>query len=195
ADGCFGRIDNRDPTTLVNLGHTELDIRMNWTKSTSSNLMLYNRVDDKKKEIYVPTVFQGGFTRTDFALMSFDISHPEVAAKAPREYDKIRDGAENDVRDIVLPLSLGIVPSLIPWPGIDDEHHSANVAESSGRRRSDVVPGPRGRRLPPEGGPERTPNAQLCRHAPDRISDSQVVAQQYADEGTGTNYPDSAEGG
>mmetsp|Transcript_80590 Transcript_80590/g.218237 ORF Transcript_80590/g.218237 Transcript_80590/m.218237 type:complete len:982 (+) Transcript_80590:170-3115(+) len=103
ADGCFGRIDNRDPTTLVNLGHTELDIRMNWTKSTSSNLMLYNRVDDKKKEIYVPTVFQGGFTRTDFALMSFDISHPEVAAKAPREYDKIRDGAEVEIKESGVP--------------------------------------------------------------------------------------------
>lgn len=97
ADGCFGRMENRDPSTLVNLGHTELDILMDWTKSSGTSFTLYNRVDEKGKKIYVPTVFQGGFQRTDSALMSFDISHPEVASQVPRDYDKIRDGAEVEV--------------------------------------------------------------------------------------------------
>mmetsp|Transcript_67664 Transcript_67664/g.151984 ORF Transcript_67664/g.151984 Transcript_67664/m.151984 type:complete len:976 (-) Transcript_67664:277-3204(-) len=97
ADGCFGRMENRDPNTLVNLGHTELGIEMDWGKSSATSYVLYNRADDKGKKVYQPTVFQGGFQRTDSALMSFDISYPEVAAQVRLDYDRIRDGAEVEV--------------------------------------------------------------------------------------------------
>lgn len=97
ADGCFGRMENRDFGTLVNLGHAEPDIVMDWEKSSATQFMLWNRQDDKGRKIYVPTVQNGGFQRSDTALMSFDISFPEIAAKVPRSYDKIHDGAEIEI--------------------------------------------------------------------------------------------------
>jgi len=97
ADGCFGRMENRDPNALVNLGHAELDVQLDWEKSTGQSFVLFNRADDKGKKVYVPTVFGGGFQRTDSALMSFDISNPAVQEVVPRDYDRIRDGAEVEV--------------------------------------------------------------------------------------------------
>lgn len=97
ADGCFCRMENRDSNTLVNLGHTELDIEMDWAQSGSQSFSLFNRKDDKGKKVYQPTVFQMGFQRTDVALMSIDISHPEMAKLVPNDYDRIRDGAEVEV--------------------------------------------------------------------------------------------------
>ncbi|CAJ1384824.1 unnamed protein product [Effrenium voratum] len=97
ADGCFCRMENRDSNTLVNLGHTELDIQMDWQQSHSQTFSLFNRKDDKGKKVYMPTVIQSGFQRTDVALMSIDISHPDMARKVPNDYDRIRDGAEVEV--------------------------------------------------------------------------------------------------
>jgi len=97
ADGCFCRMENRDSNTLVNLGHTELDIQMDWQQSHSQTFSLFNRKDDKGKKVYMPTVIHSGFQRTDVALMSIDISHPDMARKVPNDYDRIRDGAEVEV--------------------------------------------------------------------------------------------------
>lgn len=97
ADGCFCRMENRDSNTLVNLGHTELDIHMHWEQSSSQSYSLYNRADDKGKKLYQPTVFGMGFQRTDVALMSVDISYPEMQKRVPQDYERIRDGAEVEI--------------------------------------------------------------------------------------------------
>eukprot|EP00931_Biecheleriopsis_adriatica_P016607 TRINITY_DN1218_c0_g1_i1.p1 TRINITY_DN1218_c0_g1~~TRINITY_DN1218_c0_g1_i1.p1 ORF type:complete len:1123 (+),score=295.67 TRINITY_DN1218_c0_g1_i1:41-3370(+) len=96
ADGSFCRMENRDSSTLVNLGHTELDVQMDWTKSSGTTLVLFNRKGEKGN-VYQPTVFGMGFQRTDVALLSFDISHPDVAKGVSHDYDRIRDGAEVEV--------------------------------------------------------------------------------------------------
>eukprot|EP00930_Biecheleria_cincta_P021623 TRINITY_DN15975_c2_g1_i1.p1 TRINITY_DN15975_c2_g1~~TRINITY_DN15975_c2_g1_i1.p1 ORF type:complete len:1262 (+),score=287.34 TRINITY_DN15975_c2_g1_i1:128-3913(+) len=100
ADTCFGRMENRDSNALVSLGHAELDIQMDWDKSTGTNFVLFNRADETgSKKVYKPTILgsSAGFQRTDSALMSFDISYPEVQKQVPRDYDRIRDGAEVEV--------------------------------------------------------------------------------------------------
>jgi DNA polymerase III delta prime subunit len=97
ADGCFARMENRDPHVLVHLGHAELDVQMDWKKSTGTSMNLFNRGDDKSKKIYIPSVSGMGFQRTDSCLMSFDISNPEVQKSVGLDYDRIRDGAEVEV--------------------------------------------------------------------------------------------------
>eukprot|EP00438_Fugacium_kawagutii_P016191 Skav225043 [mRNA] locus=scaffold2061:378863:387624:+ [translate_table: standard] len=80
ADGCFCRMENRDSNTLVNLGHTELDIEMDWAQSASQTFSLFNRKDALLA-----------------SAKSIDISHPEMAKLVPNDYDRIRDGAEVEV--------------------------------------------------------------------------------------------------
>jgi len=98
ADGCFCRIENRDPTALVNLGHAEVDIQMDWEKSGATSFSLFNKMSEcGKKKIYNATVFDQRFQRSDVLLMSFDISHPDMQKEVSRDYDAVRDGAEVEV--------------------------------------------------------------------------------------------------
>jgi len=107
ADGCFGRIENRDSGTLVMLGHTEVNMQMDWEKSNATSLTLFNTgtkpeegaPNQAVKKVYVPSVFKEGFQRTDTCLMSYDIMNmpDEIVNKLDKDYDKIQDGAEVEV--------------------------------------------------------------------------------------------------
>lgn len=97
ADASFGRMENRESSTLVGSGHTELGIEMDWDKSSRHSYVLFNRLDEKGKQVYAPTVSTMGFMRTDVCLLSYDIGHPDMISRVPCDYDRVRDGAEVEV--------------------------------------------------------------------------------------------------